>query len=88
MVLDRKLEKDLLSAIRNFQLAIDLLPTPCSSQTSTSEESHSYSVSNIEFRDWFDVTIVKTYGLKMPDTVKMLCNKLELDMTQIERIAD
>jgi hypothetical protein len=24
----------------------------------------------------------------MPDTVKMLCNKLELDMTQIERIAD
>jgi hypothetical protein len=87
-VLDRKLEKELLSAIRNFQLAIDLLPTPGSSQTSTSDESHSYSASNIEFRDWFDVTIVRTYGLKMPDTVKMLCNKLELDMTQIERIAD
>jgi len=63
-----------------------LLPT--SSQSSTSEESHSFSAANIEFRDWFNVTIVSTYGLKMPDTVKMLCTKLELDMTQIERIAD
>lgn len=34
------------------------------------------------------MTIVSTYGLKIPETVKMLCRKLELDMTQIERIAD
>jgi hypothetical protein len=78
---DRKLEKELLSGIRNFQLAIDLLPTPGSSQNSTSEESTSYAISNIEFKDWFNVTIVHTYGIKMPNTVAMLCKKLELDLT-------
>ena len=75
MAPERKIEKQLKRAIRNFHLSLDLY-------NNIDADSHAVTIEHkttqVDFERWFRESLVEAYASKIPSTIQYLVDSLEI----------